>query len=128
VIETSGKNPCIAIDPSAKVFALGLGNNSIRMYSFGEAGSGPFLSEPFNDNMRPHPVDWVKMEFSNNGKYLLISTNSNVCYLLDALKGTLLHRLTGHLNTLGVPLEANFTPDGNFVLCGKLLFIRFLGR
>lgn len=124
-------NPLVAFDPSGLVFALGMGNNSIRMYSFRNHGAGPFLSQFLQDPIRKRLLrltlcylvmgastpEWTKLTFSNDGKYLLISTRANVLYLLDAFKATLIHRLTGHVNS-GASLEGSFTPDCKYVICG----------
>jgi COMPASS component SWD2 len=128
MIETGGlPNPLVAFDPSGSVLALGLSNSTIRLFSMKERGKGPFFSQPVNDPMRPNPPpEWTKISFSNDGKYLLISTKSNVIYLLDAFTGALLHRLTGHLNAAGIYLEASFTPDAKYVLCGKLDLLMYL--
>ncbi|KAJ3370049.1 member of Set1p complex, histone methyl transferase [Kappamyces sp. JEL0680] len=96
IIETGNEtNPLLAYDPSGLVFALGLGNNSIRMYNLGSPGSAPFLSQPVADPLAPPgspPAEWTKMSFSNDGKYILICTRSNFLLLLDAFKATLVHR------------------------------------
>lgn len=143
MIDTAGlPNPLVAFDPSGLVFALGLGNNSIRMYSFQNHGAGPFLSQflqdpfrkPCDQSLRHHPncfklvlslvlanpPEWTKLTFSNDGKYLLISTRSNVIYLLDAFKATLIHRLSGHVNS-GATIEASFTPDTKYVISGMII-------
>ena len=108
----------VAYDPSAKVFALGTGNTTIRMYSFENYGKGPFLSQLLEDTLVNTPPQWTRLSFTNDGSYLLISTNSNVLYLIDAFKAIIVHRLIGHSNPLNIPLEANFTPDAKYVMCG----------
>lgn len=77
------------------------------------------------------------MEFSNNGKFILVSTNGNGHYILDAFNGDLLAYLhrpsgsTGRLapgDELGDPgatasaymqADATFAPDGHFVIGGN---------
>jgi len=121
VIQTGGqRNALLAYDPSGKVFALGLGNNSVRMYNLQTEGSGPFLSKSVIDPLKPSfQPEWTKISFSNDGKYLLISTVAGVLYLLDAFECEIVHRFSGHLNSAGVAFEASFTPDAKFVLCGS---------
>ena len=94
VIQTGGqKNPLLAYDPSGLVFALGLGNNTIRLYSLKEEGSGPFQTSLVRDPINPlFTAEWTKICFSNDGKYLLISTNSSVLYILDAFSCAIVHR------------------------------------
>ena len=128
MIETGGlANPLVAFDPSGSVLALGLSNSTIRLFSMKERGKGPFFSQPVNDPMRPNPPpEWTKISFSNDGKYLLISTKSNVIYLLDAFTGALLHRLTGHLNSAGIYQEACITPQAKYDLSGKLVIFLYI--
>lgn len=94
MIQTGGQiNPIVAYDPSGKVFALGLGNNSLRLYNLQAEGSGPFLSKIITDPINPgFQPEWTRISFSNDGKFILISTNSNVVYLVDAFHCTLVHR------------------------------------
>jgi COMPASS component SWD2 len=114
-----GANPCVAFDPSAKVFALGM-KGSIRLYSIQDMTNGPFLAQNVIDGvLLTNQPEWTKIEFSNDGKYILVSTRGNVLYLLDAFEGKLLHRLVGHINPMGISLQGCFTPDAKYVLCGK---------
>ncbi|KAJ3273288.1 WD repeat-containing protein 82 [Terramyces sp. JEL0728] len=116
----SAINPLVAFDPSAQVLALGTGNSTIRMYSMKNYGQGPFLSQLLEDTLVAVPPQWTRLQFSNDGKYILISTNSNVLYLVDAYDAVIVHRLMGHSNPLNIPLEGCFTPDAKFVMCGIL--------
>lgn len=99
--------------------------------------------------MQPQQVageGWTGLEFSNNGRYILISTNGVAHYLIDAFSGELLHYLRrpagadpAHFapgNVLPTPMEnpsnpkavetptflqasANFSPDGRYVIGGN---------
>jgi COMPASS component SWD2 len=81
-------------------------------------GSGPFLTKTF-DNLEGGPaVSWTKLSFSNDGKYLLVSTNGNVLHVLDAMDAKLVHELKGHVNNLNLDLEASFTPDAKYITGG----------
>jgi COMPASS component SWD2 len=99
------------------VFALALSNSQIRMYALGNPGSPPFLIQSLQDPVLNSPPEWTKLSFSNDGKFLLISTKANVLYIVDAFNAQLIYRLTGHINS-GVCLEARFTPDAKYVICG----------
>lgn len=82
---------------------------------------------------------WTKLEFSNDGKSLLVGTKGNGHFLLDAFEGTLkayLRKPSGGARRLapgedgaanGASAESSrldssgdccFTPDGRFVLSG----------
>jgi COMPASS component SWD2 len=39
--------------------------------------------------------------------------------LLDAFNGQIKHKLVGHVNQMNIALEASFTPDAQFVMCGS---------
>lgn len=108
---------CIAYDPSGLVFALGNPENSeIGLYNLKQLKSGPFLVI----KVKPSFNQWNKLEFSNDGKYLLLGSSVGVQIILDAFDGTQLFELTG---TKAFPLRefmdagsACFTPDGKYTL------------
>eukprot|EP00842_Homolaphlyctis_polyrhiza_P005511 jgi/Hompol1/5961/HPOL_004780-RA len=119
LMHTAGGEPCIAFDHSGLIFAVGLGSSTIRLYDMKSFHAGPFtvftIEDPSN-RLRP---EWSQMSFSLDGKYILISTKANTMYLVDAFRGDVVHRLTGHLNQMGLSFEASFTPDGAYVICGS---------
>lgn len=108
---------CIAYDPSGLVFALGNPENSeIGLYNLKQLKSGPFLVI----KVKPNFNQWNKLEFSNDGKYLLLGSSVGAQLVLDAFDGTQLFELTG---TKAFPLRefmdagsACFTPDGKYTL------------
>lgn len=55
----------------------------------------------------------------NSGKYILISTNAEYLLLLDSTDGHVVQRLSGHSNQSNLPLEASFTPDAKYIICGS---------
>lgn len=64
-------------------------------------------------------VEWTGLKFSPDGKTILISTNGSMIRLIDAFSGSNLQTFTGHLNSKGIPLEASFSPDSQFVISGS---------
>lgn len=67
------------------------------------------------------------LEFSNNGKYLLVGCVTNVHYVLEAFTLQVVARLEGHqpmgFVSKGVTrsgAEVSWTPDSLYVLSGKL--------
>lgn len=71
--------------------------------------------------------DWIKMEFSNDGKLILIGTRGECHYLLDAFTGELQSRLTGQIPVNGDPKSITsgdvcFTPDARYVIGGNIIF------
>lgn len=73
---------------------------------------------------------WNKLEFSNDGKHLLIGTDFHGHFLLDAFEGDLKAFLVGKtgvtgraapVSNTGKPLgqgDVCFTPDGRYVIGG----------
>ena len=81
---------------------------------------GPFSSfEIVDSTTSRHVPHWSCIKISNNGKYILIQTRSEVLYVVDAFEGTIISRLTGHMNRTGLDLDANFTPDSQYVYSGS---------
>ena len=64
-------------------------------------------------------IVWTGPKFSPDGKTILISTNGSLIRLIDAFSGATLQTFTGHLNSKGLPLEASFSPDSQFVISGS---------
>jgi COMPASS component SWD2 len=65
---------------------------------------------------------WHALKISNDSKSIIISTNSNYTILADGNSGEFRRNLSGYSNDTSAPLEASFTPDSQFALCGKLNF------
>lgn len=149
------KSPFLsAIDPSGMVFAIGCPTSgSVLLYDMRNYDKVPFATIDVLDKCRrvdsQHLMKgWTKLEFSNDGKSLLLGTKGNGHFLLDAFEGNLkayLHRPTGGTKrlaageTAAVAAAANgasstsaaetaggvessgdccFAPDGRFVLSG----------
>lgn len=107
----------ISYDPSGLVFALGNPESyEIGLYNIRQLKLGPFLVIKVNRKFH----QWTKLEFSNDGKYLLLSSSAGRHLILDAFDGSQLFELIG---TRPFPLRefmdagsACFTPDGRFTL------------
>lgn len=132
-----------AYDPSGTVFAVACpSSGTILLYDARNYDKAPFATVDIVEQCRR--VDsqclvkgWTKLEFSNDGKSLLVGTRGNGHFLLDAFEGTLkayLHKpngSTGRLavgeTTSGTSLDSPahessgdccFAPDGRYVLSG----------
>jgi COMPASS component SWD2 len=134
-----------AFDPSANVFAVASPSaQTILLYDFRNFDKEPFAAfdtlqaansvKPGSCNM-----NWTKLEFSNDGKSLLVGTAGHGHYVLDAFDGSLKQYLTrkaggvrrlfaGEKQAEGIAesekkLETSgdvcFSPDGRYVLSGQ---------
>ena len=77
----------------------------------------------------PRMPEFSKIEFSNDGKSILVGTQAGVHYVLDAFKGEMKARLVDHAPNTTSTLSSGdvcFTPDGRFVVGGKTYFISLL--
>lgn len=106
----------VAYDPSATVLAIGSPPTStVLMYDLRNFAQPPFATFDIAQlDAHPHvalhgaqhPRDWTKLEFSNDGRHLLVANNADAGHLLlDAFSGKLkafLARSTTHL-----PLSAS---------------------
>ncbi|KAJ1966229.1 hypothetical protein H4R35_006998, partial [Dimargaris xerosporica] len=118
--------PCIAFDPYGLIFAVGLGlSQSIRLYDVKNFDAGPFSTFQLDTALcqlidSPTAPLWSGLKCSPDGKQLLVITQSDSHFVLDAYTGAIQYQLIGH-----VPIidsrgdEATFSPDGRFVLAGS---------
>lgn len=130
-----------AYDPSATVIAVASTlAQVICLYDLKNYDKPPFAQFDMLEiekkvgatHGQPQAKGWTGLEFSNNGKYLLLSTNGPGHYVLDAFSGDLIHYLqrpggaTSHRapgdTTSSVPYtqaDASFSPDGRYVIGGN---------
>lgn len=135
-----------AYDPSGTVFAVGCpSSGSILLYDARNYDKAPFQTIDVLEQSRSIDAQysmkgWTKLEFSNDGKSILLGTKGNGHFLFDAFEGTMkayLHRPTGGTRRAAVgegpatngaalsgpPFESSgdccFAPDGRFVVSGS---------
>lgn len=92
--------PSVAYDPAGVVFAVALNiRSTILMYDHRKLENRPFLAVQIDDPKLARgeteqriPV-YTSLKFSNDGKYLLLGTGSDVAYVLDAFDGSMVARL-----------------------------------
>lgn len=122
------------------VFAVGLNHYSkILLYDTANFDKEPFQTIAVEDtaltkiSFPARPLTMTSLEFSTNGKYLLVGTSGGVHYIMDAYDGYMLARLSGHQpldpkmplgmneqgNRLNSGEEVCWTPDSKFVLSGS---------
>lgn len=129
--------PVAAYDPEGLIFAAGVNSESIKLYDLRSFDKGPFVTFKLNQEKE---CEWTGLKFSRDGKTILISTNGSIIRLVDAFHGTplqtftgrffdeqgdfesmitLLISLTGYLNNKGIPVEASYSPDSQFIFSGS---------
>ncbi|ODQ63600.1 WD40 repeat-like protein [Nadsonia fulvescens var. elongata DSM 6958] len=112
----------IAFDPAGLIFAVGNEfGNEISLYDLRNYDSPPFVT--FKDIDARKGV-WTGIEFSNDGKSLLVSTAHDTNYLLDAFDGYKIARVGGHSvlppRPHGRPNgQTCFSADGRFIFAGS---------
>lgn len=135
-----------AFDASASVIAIASPPaQMVTLYDLRNYDKPPFATfdiepfeAPYTSRGQKPGEGWTGLEFSNNGKYLLISTNGPGHLLLDAFSGEFLRYLSrpggpdrSHIapgeelphsdNTTPsyIQSSASFSPDGRYVIGGN---------
>lgn len=127
-------------DPSATVIAIAShSTHSVLLYDKRNFDKPPFatfdMAELEKRFLGAQGADWTKLEFTNDGKSLVIGTTGNGHFVLDAFDGKLTHfcyRKSGHSGRPGpngssseiaskVPSQGDLcvAPDGQFLLSGS---------
>jgi len=105
-----------AFDPEGLIFAVGVQSEFIKLYDLRSFEKGPFSTFKFR---LESGCDWTGIKFSLDGKLMMLTTNGAVIRIVDAYEGKPLYTLAGYQNNKGIPIEASFTPDSQFVLSGS---------
>jgi COMPASS component SWD2 len=98
------------------------------LYDLRNFDKEPFSVFPLNDDKYlqkisypPRMPEFSKLEFSNDGKSILVGTTGEVHYILDAFAGAIKARLIDHVASDHSGLSSGdvcLTPDGRYVLGG----------
>lgn len=127
-----------AYDPSATVIAIASAStHSILLYDLRNYDKPPFATFDMRPYLTPQQAaaptpPWTKLEFSNDGKSLLLASNSSTGHLLlDAFDGQLkahCPRSIAHPTNLGPPPgqpghlgqgDVCFSADGRYLIGGS---------
>jgi len=122
----------VAYDPSANVMAIASPmSQTALLYDVRNFDKAPFatfdlkeMEDRYNPRVKVEDRNWTSLELSNNGKSLLVGTNGQGHYLLDAFEGNLQGYL---LRPAGPPDstdrkqlicqgDACFSPCGRYVI------------
>ncbi|CAH1784535.1 unnamed protein product, partial [Owenia fusiformis] len=108
--------PVAAFDPEGLIFAAGINSEMVKLYDLRSYDKGPFASFKMQQD---RDCDWTGIKFSPDGKLVLISTSGQIIRLIDSFQGTPLQTFMGYMNNRGLPIEASFSPDSQFVFSGS---------
>jgi len=76
-----------------------------------------------NLGVKKETIVATQLEFSTDGKNLLVTTASEAHYVVDAYDATTRFRLVGHYSYTNEPFqsggEASWTPDGKYIVSGS---------
>lgn len=124
----AGQTSLVAYDPHGIVFVVAKdpdaaddsGKGTVQFYDLSHYERGPFATASIYCTPGQR---WTKTEFSNNGKLLLIGTDSADHYILDAMLGKLLTRLSQLEEPHVGWLRFNYASSGlvSFTSCGKFV-------
>lgn len=99
------------------------------LYDLRNYDKEPFSVFPVSDDSYlqnfsypPRMPEFSKLEFSNDGKSILVGTTGGVHYVVDAFAGGIKARLVDHQSTNAPGLTSGdvcFTPDGRYVIGGN---------
>lgn len=125
----------IGYDPQGMVFAVGkfpdpkhkTHEGTVSIFDLRNFDRSPFLT--IKIQIIPGQI-WNKLEFSNDGRYILISSNSTENYLIDAFLGKLLTILKNkNLDESKFMLfDYPYNGSGIFSPCGKFVIIGFIDQ
>ncbi|KAM8964670.1 WD repeat-containing protein 82-like [Sarcophilus harrisii] len=115
LMHLQGKPVC-SFDPEGLIFAVGINSEMVKLYDLRSFDRGPFATFRMQQE---NTCEWTGLKFSKDGKFILLSTNGHVIRLIDAFNGLGIHTLSGFNNSQGLPLEASFTPDSQFIMIGS---------
>jgi len=112
---SEGERPAVSFDPKGMVLAAAIGDGQTKLFDVRAYERGPFAT--FTPDASTKSCSCIK--FSNDGNYMLQCTAKATVLLLDAYKGDLLQTFTGHDNSSGMPLEASFSADAEYIVAGS---------
>ncbi|KAK2662298.1 hypothetical protein Ddye_000872 [Dipteronia dyeriana] len=106
--------PATAYDEQGQIFAIAFGGY-IRMFDARKYEKGPFNIFSVGGDV----TDANVVEFSNDGRLMLLTTMGGHIHVLDSFRGTLLYTYNVKPVSSNSTLEASFSPEGMFVVSGS---------
>jgi len=106
----------LAFDPKGIVLAAAVESNQVILFDLQSYEKGPFAAFSLGHSRK---LNLHTMKFSSDGRYLLISTDDSIIYLIDAFTGSTVQTYQWYSSQSGTCREASFSPDGQYVLSGS---------
>lgn len=118
--------PVAAFDSEGLIFAIGV-ENTIRLYDLRNFDRGPFNQIPRSREAKQFAKDekWDSIQFSPNGKELLVTTRGGKIYICDSVDCKINHVLTDFSNVSGTKIDASFSPSGNHIISGMSIVFEY---
>lgn len=125
----TGSASLAAFDPNGVIFAVANDTHSkVFLYDLRAFDKEPFSSFTIEDDSflkkfsyPPRMPEWSGIEFSNDGKYILLGTRGEAHYSINSFSGEITHRFTGLTpNTFEGRMsgDVTFSPDARHVIAG----------
>lgn len=115
--------PVASFDPEGLIFVIGVGGlNTIKLFDLRNYTTGPFSSFKIDGLKKPPYLNWHSLIFSPDGKQILLTTNCEELYVLDAFSCALKHKLSFGppvSKPIEHPCEASYSPDSQYILSGS---------
>jgi COMPASS component SWD2 len=84
VLRVAGGRAVAAYDPSGMVLAVAAGGGDVRLFDVRGYDRGPFASARVDVASSSSAAEWSSAQFSDDGRFLLLSTGDNTLLLVDA--------------------------------------------
>ncbi|KAH7282126.1 hypothetical protein KP509_35G013500 [Ceratopteris richardii] len=106
--------PSVACDKQGLIFSVTTEGGAVKLFDLRQFEKGPFKTFVVTDDYHEN----LGTKFSDDGKLMLLSTNSQI-FLLDAFNGYKLYEYFVEPDPDGTAIEACFSPDGQYILSGS---------
>lgn len=111
-LKTQG-TPIGAFDAEGCIFAAGIDSSIIRLYDLRTFDKGSFATFNIGNN----GSDWTKLQFSGDGRQIMLTTTGETTRLIDAYTGDSMGTLRPPPGSKRIG-QACYTPDGSMVITG----------
>eukprot|EP00192_Tetraselmis_astigmatica_P020313 CAMPEP_0117656608 /NCGR_PEP_ID=MMETSP0804-20121206/4894_1 /TAXON_ID=1074897 /ORGANISM="Tetraselmis astigmatica, Strain CCMP880" /LENGTH=190 /DNA_ID=CAMNT_0005463019 /DNA_START=666 /DNA_END=1238 /DNA_ORIENTATION=+ len=110
--------PAAVFDQQGLVFATAANYGIVKLFDARNYDKGPFATFVAPPEIQTQ-FSWSCLRFSLDGKLLLGVVDGRI-YVLNSFSGDMIHQspIRHSIGSSKVPLEASFSPDGQFIISG----------